>query len=74
MGQKKCALLERLLLRRFKAMIFVHILSDWRDVQVIHGCYLAEIDHFIPTLKLISSQWNFPSGQKFFCLREKMSL
>ena len=25
-------------------------------------------------LRLISSQRNFPSGRKFFCLREKMSL
>ena len=25
-------------------------------------------------LKLVSSQWNFPSGRKFYCLGEKMSL
>ena len=36
--------------------------------------FLEAIPGMCSLVRLISGQWNFPSGRKFFCLQQKISL
>ena len=44
-----------------------------QDLEKI-PCKISQLEMQKTALRLISSQWNFPSGRKFYCLQEKMSL